>query len=449
MADFALTPITALWAAYAIGAVGLAFLVLRARPITRGNAILVALLLQQAWQSVASVVRATTTDPNLAWQATLAAIPAWLLWGPVVFLAGPLLLGEAHHAKRLRLIGIAGAAPGLALTASWFVTPSFVLLPDNSGLTELASATLFLVFVGFAFTVAVLLRESLTTPLPIRRAHLGLLAAAFCVEGAYHAAQNSAKALGGGDFFGAAGATPALSALSILPFLAFVAIGIFALVHAQRSRDAPRMKWARIVVAFLGVALLTGFAAAPLVPGDEFTDPLGAIHALWDLSALAFVVYAGLRFQLFRLELQAKGSVAVTAAIAMGFGIWNVTQTLAENYAQDYLRGFDVGGVPASSLLSGLFVGVVAVPLGRSGQKVAIKIFPHVDRTAEYERRRRNEIYLAALEGALADGIETPKEIKTLKMLRAQLGIDEVEHERLEVEVRAKLAAPAATAAPA
>lgn len=444
--DLALTPVSGLWIAYAAAAAALVFLVLRARPVTLGNAALVALLLQQVWNSIASVLRVGAADADVAWSATLANIPAWLLWAPLVFLAGPLLLGNGPGAKRARVLGIAGALPGLVLLAVFPFARDAVIKPDLSGLTDAAVAVLFLTFVGFGFTVAVLAREALTTPLPVRRGQFALLAAAFSVEGAYHAAQNSAKLLLGLEFHGQEGAAPWLSALSIAPLVVFGAVAAWALGIALRSQDPMQRRWARILAAFIGASALTGVLASPLRAVDEFTDPLASLHALWDLAGLALIVYAGLRYQLFSLERRAKQSVAVTAAIAMGFVAWNATQELAEGALADV----DVfQGIPASGIVAALLVGAVSVPIGKAGQNFARKLFPHVVPTQDYEHQRRLQIYLAALEGALADGVATPRELASLRRLRAELAIQEDEHDRLEGEIRQRLAAapPAGAAA--
>jgi hypothetical protein len=448
--ELVLTPVIGLWILYAVAASGLFFLVTRAKPTTLGNAALMALLGQQVWTTGSAVLREMAiNDPVLYGQATTLWIPSLLVWSPVVWLAGPLLLGEGRHAKLLRTVGVAGALPSVALLVAFFAAPDLVL--DISGFTTAAAAALFLVFSGFAFTVGVLAHEALTTKLPVRRGQFALLAAAFSVEGAYHAAQNTAKVLNGGDFFGAEQATPLLAGLSILPFVGFLLIGGYAVRTAMAAKDPEHRKWARILAGFIGAAALTGVLASGLTVSNEYTDPAGAIHAAWDLAGLAFIVYAGMRFQLFSLERRAKQSVAVTAAVVIGFVAFNSVQELAEQSLADVpVLGFFLNvlegmvGASASGVFAALFVGIISIPVGKGGLFVANKLFPHVVPTEDYEAQRKREIYQAALEGAFADGIETPKEVASLTRLRAALGITDAEHEAMEAEIRVRIDKPLA-----
>lgn len=439
MADLVLTPVSGLWVAYAVAALALVFLVLRARPVTPGNVALVALLVQQAWSTMASVLRvgAVASDPLLSITATLANIPAWLLWSPLVFLAGPLLLGNAPGARTARILGTLGALPSIVLLVLFALDPGYVIRADGTGFTDAAAVTLFLVFVGFAFTVGVLAREALTTPLQVRRSQFALLAAAFSVEGAFHAAQSTAKIAFGLEFHGLSQAGLVLTLLSILPFVAFVGIAGWALTLALRDQDRERRFWARVTAGFIGASALTGVLASPLSVANEFTDAAGAFHALWDLAAIALIVYAGMRYQLFSLERRARQSVAVTAALVIGFVGFNSLQEIAESFLADTVL---FSGLPASGVFAALTVGAVSIPIGRTSLGLAKRLFPQVSRI-DYEHQRKLQIYRAALEGAFADGIATPREAASLRALRASLELDEEAHDELELQVRASLAA--------
>lgn len=443
-----MTWVLGLWIAYGVAATLLIGLVLRARPITAGNGALVALLVQQAAVTFtavfASAVRAS--DAALSVQATIANIPATMLWSPLVFLAGPLLLGNGPHAKQARIVGVAGAVPTLLFLLAWPFVPNLVIKEDLSGLTDLATAMLFLVFTGFAFTVFVLAREALTTPLPVRRGQFALLAAAFSVEGVYHVAQNAAKIGFGQEFHGLNEVPLYLVGMSAVPLLAFVAIAGWAGMVALRKEAEPdHRRWGRILLGFIGAAAVTGALASTVTVANEYEAAEGSFHALWDLAAVALIVYAGLRFQLFNLEKRAKQSVAVAAAAALGFVVFNSVQELTEQVLGgtvvfDVIEG--VAGDSASGVVAALFVGVVSIPIGKAGQGVARKLFPHVVPTEDYEHHRKMEIYRASLEGAFADGVETPKEVASLTRLRQALGITDEEHERMELEVRIRLGKP-------
>ena len=63
---------------------------------------------------------------------------------------------------------------------------------------------------------------------------------------------------------------------------------------------------------------------------------------------------------------------------------------------------------------------------------------PGVDPTPSYISRRKTEVYSAAFEVALRDGVVTDGERAILEELRAQLSISETEAKSVEEAVRAR-----------
>jgi hypothetical protein len=162
---------------------------------------------------------------------------------------------------------------------------------------------------------------------------------------------------------------------------------------------------------------------------------------MWDFLALGLIVYAGLRFQLFNLERRAQQSVAVTSALAMAFLTFGVLSELLEGVLQDVTF---IGGLPSANIVSAAVVGVVGIPIVQASKTLSKRLFPKVADDAAYEKYRKLLIYRAALEAALADGVQTPKEHATLARLRNDLGIGDEEHASLEGEARRRLGGPVA-----
>jgi hypothetical protein len=438
MAAVELTLVSGAWLLFALAALTLAGVIVRERPDRRENLALVALLVQQAAAAVLSILVFAAVDPALAEAAFDLAVPVRILWAPIVFLCAPLLLRGAAG-RGTWLVAGAGAAPVLGLLAWGLVEPGVLVDPTVPRMTPAAAHALFTVFVAFAVTVVLLAREALTADLPTRRAQFALLAAAFSVEGGYHAAENLAKLVLGLDLHGLAETTPLLVGITATPALIFAGLAAWIGTQVLPDPDADRRRWGLAILGFLGVAGLTGAAASGLRAAAEMGTLLGAFHVFWDLVALALVVYAGLRFQLFGIERHAKKSVAVSAAVVPGFLLFVAVQEVVEGLLADQML---LGVLPSAGVVAGVAVAAASLPLRAAGVRLAAHLFPQVEEDPGYEVERKRELYRSAVEGALADGVKDPDEAQALEALRTRLGLSEDAREEILDEVWAAVDEP-------
>ena len=75
-------------------------------------------------------------------------------------------------------------------------------------------------------------------------------------------------------------------------------------------------------------------------------------------------------------------------------------------------------------------------PVQRFAEGVANRLMGGVQDTPEYLRARKHQVYRAALEGAVADGVISVRERSILRRLQQELGISEREAARAERDVR-------------
>lgn len=435
-----LTVVSVAWLAYAAGAVALMTFLFRAPRVTPGLVVLGALLVQQTLGTLAGVVLFAADSADLILPAFRNGAIAWLAWCPIVFLAGPLLLEDAGRRRLAWALAGVAAIPGVVAVVAAVAHPAWVLEPHGLGLTLFGRTVLVLTFVAFACTVAILAHEALATPAPLRRARLALLASAFAAEGAFHVAQNAAKLVTGGDFHGFSGAGGtefALVALAALVLLGALARAVHAFL---RDDDADRRWWARFIGLFIAVSAVTGVATAGLIVGEEFRHPSGIVHAAWDLASLGLLVFASLRYQLFDIERHARRGVVTSVVVFFALGTFIVVENLLENVlSETYFAALPAPGYVAAFFVTGASIGVVKVV-----QHASKRLLPHADLEPAEERRKKEEVYRAAVEGILLDGHVSPTEANTIKRLRAALNITDADHARIEGIVRASMGRPAA-----
>jgi hypothetical protein len=439
-----ITPVSLMWALYALAALVLAALVFKQGLVSTNIAISL-YLVQQFFGTLAALVAFTATDDGVALAAFGGGVYVWLLWAPVVFVAAPLVLWGSRRFHLALALGVLGALPTLALVAQGAANPSAIFADDaHTTLTTLASSLILWSFTGFACTVTLVALEAFTTPLPMQRAKYALLAAAFAGEGMFHAAQNAAKVLFRADFFGEAAATGAQRVLVFLPAAILACLGVYVAWVAARDEDADRRRWARIFLAILAVAAITGAVSAQLVTGEEYHHPEGVFHALWDLATICLLVFAALRFQLFRIELQAKKGLATSLGALLSAGVFVSAEELMQNFIQEQFFSSLPGAT--SIVVSALVAAAAAIPIFGLAEALIQRVFPQIRDTPEYGSERREALYRVAVESAYQDGNITARELSTLQKLRAHLGVTDEEHARIEGSVRALVTtgAPAA-----
>ncbi len=231
--------------------------------------------------------------------------------------------------------------------------------------------------------------------------------------------------------------TAVFLAATLAFFYAFVAA-----VHAWRRAGSPlaRRQGRAYVLAFgirdlsWGTGFGLGFAAYVGLLDPLSLDRWAATFLFQTASLIAFpilFVYGVLKSQLFDIDLKIKWTLkqSTVAAIFLAtfFILSEGTQAALENRTGS--TAIAIGG--AALLL--LFL----APLQRLGDRVSDAALPHVKDTAEYRTVRKREVYKAALESALQDGVVTEKERDVLATLADQLDITAGEARTLEREAMA------------
>lgn len=219
----------------------------------------------------------------------------------------------------------------------------------------------------------------------------------------------------------------------------FVAAAVFygfiaALAMVREApRGSPLRTQAMIYAAAFGIRdawYVVALAALPYVAGSS---PLYPYHfPTMTLVFTALLGYGILRYQLLDIDLKIKKSIGRATVATIFAASFFVVAVTAENFLTDRY-GWIVGGVAAGLLLFAL------TPLQRFSEHVADRAMPHVRDDSEYRLVKKLEVFRAAYEGALEDGVVTEKERDILARLQDQLGISGAE--ALQVERAVKQAA--------
>ncbi len=202
---------------------------------------------------------------------------------------------------------------------------------------------------------------------------------------------------------------------------------------APGTAARSRAKWFAIAFGVRDVFAASTYLLYPVVsPYELWRDALYNLGTATILLVyVALMAYGVLRVQLFDLDLKLKFALkqsTVGAVIAAGF-----------------FTGSEVleAVVPVEGTILGLLVAGSIVlllrPVQRFAESVASGIMPGVEGTPAYLESRKQEVYRAALEGAIEDGVVTGKERAILDRLREQLEIPAQTAETLEREMAGAL----------
>lgn len=205
---------------------------------------------------------------------------------------------------------------------------------------------------------------------------------------------------------------------------------LHALWRAPRGTAArSRAKWFAIAFGVRDLFNASWWMLYPVArPIPFWGDFLSNIAPmLVALVYLALLAYGVLRVQLFDLDLKLKLALergTIGAVIAAGFFV-----------GSELLEAV----IPVEGTVLGLGVAGIIVlllrPLERFAEGVADRVMGGVRETPAYIESRKHEVYRAAVEGAVADGLVSEREREILARVRAELGIDEATAARLEREV--------------
>jgi hypothetical protein len=215
---------------------------------------------------------------------------------------------------------------------------------------------------------------------------------------------------------------------------------VAALDGFRRSRPGTaarsRAKWFAIAFgirdAYTGLTFVLYPVLRPIPVWGDFIYNPG-----WELALFFYVLllaYGVLRWQLFDLDLKLKLALKRSTVGAV-FGAAFFTGS----YVLDRL-------IPVSGALLGFLVSAAVVlalrPVQRFAEGLADRVMGGVRDTPEYRRARKHQVYRAALEGAVADGVVTDRERDILVRLRQELGISEREAALAERNVRSAHLSP-------
>lgn len=222
--------------------------------------------------------------------------------------------------------------------------------------------------------------------------------------------------------------SPAFAAFTLGMTLVFLGILGFFLVAVLRLRRTTRIPAVRAQAGYL----LTYLAIAL-----SFSVEVRVILLLygnlpwWELS-IAYAVAAGillygiLRMHLFDIDLKLKWTLRRGTLLGAFVAVFVIVSGIVEQWAQRY--NVLVGGAAVGLMLLALR------PLERAADRLADAAMPRVRDTDEYRTVRRREVYRAAVESAIRDGIVTDSERDVLATLADQLGLTAGEARALERE---------------
>lgn len=396
------------------------------RPRTRASVALSALGLLWGAQVVAANLATVWTD--LAGARLLALAFAAL----VIPIHLPILYLASVHPWRSNVLARSRGALALAAAPSAILLALLVLRPSDyvgetftspNGLTawETGPAVLLVgaanTVLAFAAALGILVAKLPKAKSDAARLQIRLLILALAPYVAYRAAQVLATLLLDAPLYLELDGAPTYSLQVAMGAAAALAVA-FALARA------PFALGSRIERALLGLSLAAVAAGVGEVvafrDGWVAFDTVGA----WRFLLVGLLAYGVARHRLFDLDVRLPRIVPMgtfIAATVIGLEmLWNAFGPSFQGsifYAMGATLGFEL---------------VVLSVSMRAKRRLAERAPAQSSLEA-----RRLEVYGAALESAMVDGVMTPREEGILRELRRQLGVADDEHARLLAAARA------------
>lgn len=184
-----------------------------------------------------------------------------------------------------------------------------------------------------------------------------------------------------------------------------------------------------VILCYAGLVLVT--ATSVVFPTNEGTALLRTLALLMYPLVLAFAMF---RYELFDIDRHVRRAATITMTVGAAVFIFVLAQNYMENIIQDLVFSNVFSGFAASALAA-VAATVLGVPITRAARAVGRRMIPELGQDEIH--RRKLEIYRHGLEGALADGLLTERESRTLIALRSSMGITDDEHEMVLRDVRA------------
>jgi hypothetical protein len=189
-------------------------------------------------------------------------------------------------------------------------------------------------------------------------------------------------------------------------------------------------KWFAIAFGFrdvfAGIAQILYSVVRPIPFWGDFVYNPG--QAMAYCAYFLLLAYAVLRFQLFNIDLKLKFALQQSTVGAMVIGGFIVSSEILESFVP--VSGTALNVVVAIAIL------IVLRPLQRLALRMTDSVMRSVQNTPEYLDVRKVEVYRAALDGAVEDGIITDKERSILDSLRDSLGISPAEAVEMEDDLK-------------
>lgn len=217
---------------------------------------------------------------------------------------------------------------------------------------------------------------------------------------------------------------------------------LFALIAAlgAHERTTPgsaarcRALWFAIAFgvrdAYIGVLHLLYPLLRPVPFWGDFLFNPG--EGLVYLAYVLLLAYGVLRTQLFDIEIRIRFALAQSATGALVAVLFLVFSELLEPVVSQE------GSI--SGMLAALAVFAVLGPVQRAVSRAVDRLMRGPPDADDYLAARRLEVYRAALEGAIQDGVVTEREKAILARLKRKLGMTPEEARRAEREVLARVA---------
>lgn len=219
-------------------------------------------------------------------------------------------------------------------------------------------------------------------------------------------------------------------------YFAIALLGLAAALQAWSRSPIGSSSRGRAQAYFFAFALydLQMLVGSAYTAGTRVTE----VPAVWEgvsiaidlVALLAFPVLlarALLRHHLLDFDLRLKWTVRRGTLVAIVVAPILIVAEIAQIYVSSSL------GVVAG-IATAIVLFFAKRPLERFAERVANATLPHVEDTAEYRTVRKREVYRAAVESALEDGVVTERERGVLATLAAQLELGADEAARIERE---------------
>lgn len=216
--------------------------------------------------------------------------------------------------------------------------------------------------------------------------------------------------------------------------LAGLPIGWSSLRTARTGLERDKLRWLLVGVVGWGLLVMVTNAVPLALPGLVPGAFLTAALAFYGSAAASLVLgasigYGILKAQLLDVELKVKRGIHHSTLAAVFIAVFFIVSEGAQVVLGDIAGNELLGIVAAGALVFAL------APLQRLAGRISEATLPDVEDTPAYRERRGREIYAAAVESALIDGVITDAERDVLATLADQLDLSAGEARALERDV--------------